>query len=122
LTFGENTVEYKYKNKNMNINNENSQRLVEIASEMSDLLFEFKDICKRAMTRGEYEIFRYNTLAHLEPGLLSDHEWVVGSNIKPFSVIADETIQESISKICPDCHHNLNDDGECDNCNEMSIE
>jgi len=78
----------------MNISKENAERLQEIASEMVELLNEYKHIARGAMNDSERHQFRYNTLAHLEPGLHSDHEWVVGSHVKGLDRIAELALEE----------------------------
>jgi hypothetical protein len=71
----------------MTISLQNAERLTEIQQQMAELLEEAKNICRGAMTISEYDQFRYKTLAHLEPGLITDHHWVVDS--KPLETIAE---------------------------------
>jgi len=74
----------------MDISSENAERLEEIQQEMLELLNEFKGICKTAMSRNEYEMFRYRTLAHIEPGLTFDSPWVTTySSIDPLEKIVE---------------------------------
>lgn len=79
----------------MDISKEDAQRLREIADEMNDLLNEYKGIVRSAMTHSEFDRFRYNTLANLEPGLTSDHTWVVGSHVKSLDSIADTALEDA---------------------------
>lgn len=79
----------------MKISLSNAERLQEIAEEMVELLNEYKEIAKRAMTPPEWERFRYNTLAHLEPGLQQDNNWVTNSSVKGLDTVAETAIEES---------------------------
>ena len=80
----------------MNINMDDANRLNELHNEMMEILNEFKDICRGAMTPREYEMFRYKTLAHLEPGLERDCEWVTTfSAITPLDAVVELT-QDSV--------------------------
>lgn len=73
----------------MNISSDDARRLQQIQSEMVELLNEFKDICRSAMTPNEYQQFRYTTLGHLEPSLMDETEWVTTySSIKSLEKIA----------------------------------
>ena len=82
----------------MNIAAADAERLKEIAGEMAELLNEFKNIVRGAMTSGEHERFRYNTLAHLEPGLHSEHTWVVGSHVRGLDLIAEDATEDAIGQ------------------------
>ena len=73
----------------MNIND--ATRLRAIVNEMAELLDEAKRLCSHNMTRVEYDRFRYNTLAHLEPGLLLDNDWV--TNAVPLEKVADTFLE-----------------------------
>lgn len=59
----------------MKITQENADRLDELATTMQESLSEFKEICKESMSPSEWNNFRYNVLAHVEPGVGNDHEW-----------------------------------------------
>lgn len=74
----------------MNINQDDANRLKELHEEMVERLHEFKNICRSAMTPREWELFRYRTLAHLEPGLTADSEWITAySSITPMDEVVD---------------------------------
>ena len=97
----------------MNITKENAARLGEIAGKMVELLNEYKGIVRHAMNSHESESFRYNTLAHLEPGLNSEHDWVVGSQVRGLDQVAEDALEEVLEE-CPDCGSPLGEDGTCD--------
>ncbi len=78
----------------MNISSVQAARLKELTEGMQEFLFEIKGICKHAMSKSEYEQFRYKTLANLEPGLSSDSTWVV-SNVTPLDEVAERAMEES---------------------------
>lgn len=72
---------------------EDAERLQEIQRQMAELLDEAKQICQCSMSRQVYERFRYNTLAHLEPGLIRDHHWVVNS--ASLEEVAENALEEA---------------------------
>lgn len=75
------------------MNIEDATRLREIVDEMTELLDEAKSTCQASMSRVEYEQFRHKTLAHLEPGLIFDHEWV--TNAVPLEKVADHLLENA---------------------------
>ncbi len=81
----------------MNITEEQGRRAMEISEEMIALLDEFKKLAKSVMTDSEYQNFKYNTLGHLEPGLITDHAWFTGrgSSIKSIQYVAEDMADES---------------------------
>ncbi len=81
----------------MNLDTEKAERLVEIVSEMSELLSEFKRICRENMHRSEYDQFKYRTLGHLEPALNEDTEWYTRySSIDSLEKVAQEALDEVV--------------------------
>jgi hypothetical protein len=79
----------------MNLNTEKAERLVEIASEMSELLSEFKRICRENMHSSEYDQFKYRTLGHLEPALNEETEWYTRySSIDSLEKVAQNAVEE----------------------------
>ena len=74
---------------------ETADRMVEIVGEMTDLLSEFKQICRESMTRREYEQFKYRTLGHIEPALMEDTEWYTRySSIDSLEKVAKNALGE----------------------------
>lgn len=59
----------------MNISKDDAERLQELHAEIDERVTEFKQICRSAMSSGEYQRFKYNCLGHLEPGLSEDNGW-----------------------------------------------
>ena len=83
----------------MNIDKETASRLQEITGDMSNLLDEFKSICRRAMTSEEYRLFKYRTLGHIEPGLLENSEWVTTySSIDSLEEVANKAADQSFEE------------------------
>lgn len=81
----------------MNLDAETADRLVEIARKMSELLGEFKEICRDNMERNEYEQFKYRTLGHLEPALNEETEWYTRySSIDSLEKVAQEALGEVV--------------------------
>lgn len=60
----------------MKISKEDAERLQELFEEVNERVTEFKKICRNAMMSNEYELFKHRCLAHLEPGLLEDSDWL----------------------------------------------
>ena len=73
----------------MNVND--ATRLRAIVDEMAELLDEAKRFCSHNMTPEENKRFSYNTLAHLEPGLLFGTSWV--TNAVPLEKVADTFLE-----------------------------
>ena len=100
----------------MNISKENAERLGEIANEMIELLNEYRNICRNGMTPSEYERFRYNTLAHLEPGLTQENTWVNGNNVQGLDLIAEHALEEAEDgEDCEECGDILDEERHCTN-------
>jgi len=80
----------------MNISQEDADRLGELQQEIAERLDEFKRICNRAMTRSEYERFKYNTLGHIEPATFNGSEWVTTySSLKSLESVAEQANSEA---------------------------
>jgi hypothetical protein len=83
----------------MTITKDKAERLVEIASEMAELLGEFKHICRNSMESNEYQQFKYRCLGNLEPGLIEESEWVTTySSIDSLESVANNALDEAESE------------------------
>lgn len=65
-------------------------RLMEIVGEISELLHEFKTIVRGKFTPSEFELFKYRTLAHIEPGLSEESNWVAGPGVDSLEKVAED--------------------------------
>ena len=80
-----------YRNRTMTITQAQADELKEIVEQMKEGLENFKAICRRTMSASEYQMFKYRTLGHLEPGLVEDSEWVTTySSIDSLEKVANE--------------------------------
>jgi len=94
----------------MNISQEKAERLKEIYQQLRELSDEFIHICRNSMSKSEYERFRYNTLAHFEPGLKLDNHWV--TNAVPLETVVERAQYDVTDE--EDFDDGLDDDDEDD--------
>jgi len=75
----------------MNIRKDDANRLRELYEKISDEIEEFKDICRRSMTRHEYDRFKYANLGHLEPTINHEHGWCIDKHaIDPLEKVVEQ--------------------------------
>lgn len=73
-----------------------AERLQEIVAEMTELLNEFKQICRQNMEPNQYQDFKYRTLGHIEPALMEETEWVTTySSIESLEKVAQSFSDEA---------------------------
>lgn len=83
----------------MKINNYDAERLQELYITIAESLEEFKSICRGAMTKTEYEQFRYKCLGNCEPAISGDSEWFTGySAITTLEKIAQDAQDEAVDE------------------------
>jgi hypothetical protein len=84
----------------MQITKEDADRLVELRVSIQEQLDEFIQICRSAMTGSEFERFRYNCLAHVEPGISRDQPWFTpyAKSLEDIVEMALEEAEEEINE------------------------
>ncbi len=94
----------------MKITPENAARIRELVGEIRERLDDLTDLCKKAMTRHEYEMFKYNVLAHVQAGISEDYGWV--GNQETLEDTAQKAEDDAEADKCKKCGSPL-EDGLC---------
>lgn len=93
----------------MKFQKENAERLKELVNEINERVEEFKHLCRTAMSRSEYDLFKYRTLGNLEPAVMEESEWVTrGSSIDSLEKVANQACDENA--VCKKCGSVIEDD------------